>query len=92
MKVLVQQIDRYGESPIKFAVVDVEGVDNFGKGKADYSIIEHCLIVSGLFEIDDDFDGIQSCFATNTFVMDAQSTSVIISGEEQDYTFTRIPQ
>lgn len=91
MKVLVHKIDHFGKDRIKFEVVDVE-TDSLGKGNIDYFVVEHCLIASGLFEIDDDFTGIQDAFDNEDCVMNEEGTVVHISDEEFDFIFTVIPQ
>lgn len=88
MKVLVQDIDRYGHSPIKFEMVFLnDGPSNF---KGEDGKVDKLLVASILSEFIGEDDFTIEALEMYQVVMDKKGQSVLVSGEENDFTLTNV--
>lgn len=88
MRVLVQEIDRYGERPIKFGMVFLnDGPSNF---KGENGKVDKELVASVISEFIKEDDFTVEAVEMYNVVMDKKGQSVLLSGEENDFTLTNV--
>ena len=86
MKVLFQEIDRYGSRPVKSKVIFLnDGPSSFKQGgKLDKELVKEVFLEAIGEELEDEF------FRYVQVRVDKEGNSVLMSGEETDYIFTNV--
>ena len=90
MRVLIQEIDRYGETPLRNDVVFInDGPCSFKQGgKLDMDLLSYVLCSTKLLGISQ--EEVSQFLKSFSVVVDRKGMSVLLSGEEMDYTLTDV--